>query len=61
MITVLEGANEYWLLEPEAKTITVFTRPSDRDYETIEVVTETGIVRSMVFPEFQVNLAEIFA
>lgn len=55
------GVKEYWLVEPESKTITLYTLPSDSSYAKTSVTVNTGLVMSTVFPEFTVELSEIFA
>jgi len=55
------GVKEYWLVEPEGKSVTLFTRPSAGGYETNAVFTSTDLVTSTLFPKFSVNLAELFA
>ncbi len=55
------GVKEYWLVEPESRRITLFTRPAPGGYETSNSATAVGIVTSTVFPAFSVDLAGIFA
>jgi len=52
------GVPEYWMLDPETETILPLTLVAGR-YEPIPVV--GGIVRSVVVPEFVVDLAALFA
>ena len=51
------GVREYWLVDARARAVTV------RDLETGEesTVRQTGVVRSVVLPGFEVDVAELFA
>jgi Uma2 family endonuclease len=55
------GVKEYWLVEPESKSITLYTQPSGSSYEKSLAIVENGQVRSTVFAEFGVEVSEIFA
>ncbi|MEN3944013.1 Uma2 family endonuclease [Prosthecobacter sp. SYSU 5D2] len=55
------GVKEYWLVEPENKSITLYTQPSGSGYERLLAIVESGHVQSTVFAEFSVEVGEIFA
>ena len=52
------GVPEYWMLDPETESVVPLTLVEDH-YELIPVT--GGIVRSVVLPEFVVELAALFA
>lgn len=52
------GVREYWLVDPEAETITVQVL---RGGVYLPLVSENGIVRSEVLPGFEVNPRGLFA
>jgi len=51
------GVREYWLVDPRTRAITV--RAFEAGTET--TVRESGVVRSIVLPGFEVDVAELFA
>jgi len=52
------GVPEYWVLDPEAETVTV-NRLDDGQH--LPVAAEDGLARSVVLPGFAVNPADLFA
>lgn len=53
------GVNEYWIVDPQACTLEVFTLAGGR-YDLHGRFEKDGFLRSPVLPEFNVLLAEIF-
>lgn len=53
------GVNEYWIVEPEAKFVSVFTLQSNKKYGRPELYTETDTISS-TFPGLEINLVSIF-
>jgi Uma2 family endonuclease len=54
------AVKEYWLIEPDARRITVYRQPADGNYAVCETHVE-GIVASASVPAFRVALNELFA
>ncbi|MEM0970464.1 MAG: Uma2 family endonuclease [Verrucomicrobiota bacterium] len=55
------GVEEYWLVEPDRKAITVYRAPEPEGYGVEKEALETGMVHSTVFPSFEVGLSEVFS
>lgn len=55
------GVKEYWLVEPESKSITLYTQPEGGSYVKTLAIVESGHVQSTVFADFGVEVGEIFA
>ena len=53
------GVQEYWIVDPEALTVTVLTLAGDR-YEPV-VPREEGVIASRVLPGFTLALSEVSA
>lgn len=51
---------EYWLVDPEAKTIKVLRRET-ACYETVAELSDNDSFTSPAFPDLQLPLATIFA
>ena len=51
------GVREYWLVDPEARTVTVYVLRDDR-YELLP--NEGGFARSLVLPDLAIDVAELF-
>ena len=54
------GVKEYWIVNPILDTVMLYTLNQDKMYEQSIVKTETGIVRSKLFEEFEVDIEELF-
>jgi Uma2 family endonuclease len=54
------GVREYWLVDPEAETIEV-RRLEQHGYETVGVFRRGDAIRSLLFPELQLLIQQIFA
>jgi Uma2 family endonuclease len=50
---------EYWIVDPESKTVTVLSW-TETAYRTEVVAPQTGMLNSGLFPNLNLNLAEIF-
>ena len=53
------GVKEYWLIHPDRKRIEVYINRDDR-FQLIQAVEETGIVKSELLRDFEVELGKIF-
>jgi Uma2 family endonuclease len=50
---------EYWLVDPEAETVTIFSDPQDGRYQTEQTVSDVAI--SATIPELSADLKALFA
>lgn len=55
------GVKEYWLIEPEAGTTTLFSQPQAGGYTVQSVISAQENATSSLFPAFSVTLAELMA
>jgi Uma2 family endonuclease len=58
-----EGVREYWMVDPEARSITVLRRPGpDAGLTDVTVLTfaDGGALESRLFPGLQIPLREVF-
>lgn len=53
------GVPEYWLVDPDAKTVTIFSDPRNGRYQAEQTVSEAGVF--VTIPGLRVDLAPIFA
>ena len=54
------GIKEYWIVEPDAKFVSVFTLQPNNRYGRPESYTEIDKIIVSVFPDFVVDLAPVF-
>lgn len=52
------GVREYWLVDTDARTITMFVLSADGGYERVEPV--GGILRSTILPGLEIGIESIF-
>lgn len=55
------GVEEHWLVLPDQKRIEVYRQPTNGQYATCEHFSEHDLLRSTTLPQFEVNLANLFA
>ena len=56
---VKHGVREYWIVDPEAKTVEVLSW-TEGGYRTEAVIPRTGTLTSRLFPGLRLNLTEVF-
>ena len=54
------GVKEYWLVEPEAKLVSVFVLQDNQRYGRPEVFAEDGLIAVNIFPTLTVDLSLVF-
>ena len=53
------GVAEYWLVDPDAGNITIFSDPVEGRYRNERIARDIAV--SLVFPALSVDLAELFS
>ncbi|MCB0564598.1 MAG: Uma2 family endonuclease [Phaeodactylibacter sp.] len=54
------GVGEYWLVNPSEKTVLIYVLNEERRFIGLQPLTEDQIARSVIFPELEINLKEVF-
>ena len=54
------GVQEYWLAEPTTETIFVYILNDEGKYIGLHPITTADVITSAVFPDFKLNVADIF-
>jgi len=54
------GVKEYWIVNPILNTVMLYTLNESKMYEQSTVKTETGIVKSKLFDNFEVDIEDLF-
>jgi Uma2 family endonuclease len=55
------GAREYWVVDPEGKTVQIFTLGADGRYGRPRVNADGDLARVGIFPDLEIDLAVVFA
>jgi Uma2 family endonuclease len=53
------GIPEYWIVEPEARRVTVFREPVGEDYRSRVVLADSESVRCVSLPEVEIPIASV--
>lgn len=54
-----DGVREYWLIDPRARSVTIFVARGDR-FDLGTIYTETDSVTSFILPELRARVADLF-
>ncbi len=54
------GVQEYWIVEPENKLVSVFTLQENNRYGRPEVYAEDHTIRVSILSEFEIDLSSVF-
>lgn len=55
------GVNEYWIVEPENKLVSVFILQENKRYGRPDVYAEDDKIIVSIFPELEIDLTAVFA
>ena len=55
------GVKEYWIVNPMKDAITVYSLNEEGLYEQADIKVKTGIIESVVFENFRVDLEDVFS
>lgn len=55
------GVKEYWVIEPETKALSLYTRPTTEGYEAVNTYSAEETATSTVFPAFELRLVDLLA
>jgi Uma2 family endonuclease len=53
------GVREYWLIHPDRKRIEIYINKDER-FQLLKAVEETGIIKSELLKDFEVELTKVF-
>lgn len=54
------GVKEYWIVQPQDRTLTIFTLDASGNYQPSKPLTQGDIVTSRILPGLQLDLNELF-
>ncbi len=54
------GLKEYWIIDPEAKLVSVFTLQADQRYGRPAMYTEEDVIKVFILPDLEIDLKPIF-
>lgn len=54
------GVKEYWIVQPQDRTLTIFTLDESGTYQPAKPLTQGDIVTSRILPGLQLDLNELF-
>ena len=58
---IRSGIAEYWIVDPESKTMWQYSASPERELDIARVYKQTEIMQSIAFPELTLDLAKLFA
>lgn len=54
------GVKEYWIVYPDVESISQFILNENNEYQLLQIHVNEGFISPYLFPELQMDLAEIF-
>lgn len=55
------GVKEYWIVNPLLNTVQVYSLDQEGQYRQADVAKESGVVHSIVLPNFKVDVEKLFS